>query len=97
MSYFSELNRAERLQRNFSYFTVNLPLEFSEIFNIFRITVFFFLLSEYKKFKTKLKTIVISKPVDERATISKKTTVHGILQYGIKQNSLTLLVYDLEI
>ena len=32
----------ERLQRNLNYFTVNLPLGFSEMFSIFRITVLFF-------------------------------------------------------
>ena len=57
----------ERLQRNFDYFTVNLPLEFSEIFNIFRITVFFFFLRIQENFRKKLKTIVISKPVDKRS------------------------------
>ena len=57
----------ERLQRNFNYFTVNLPLDFSEIFNIFRITVFLFFLRIQKNFRKKLKTIVISKPVDERS------------------------------
>ena len=40
--------RTERLRRNLNYFTVNLPLDFSEIFNTFRITVFF-LFSEFKK------------------------------------------------
>ena len=38
------------------------------IFNIFRITVFFFFFKNSRKFsKKKLKTIVISKPVDERS------------------------------
>ena len=35
--------RIERPQRNWNYSKLNLPLDFSEIFNIFRITVFFFL------------------------------------------------------
>ena len=43
----------ERLQRNLNYFTVNLPLDFSEIFNIFRITVFFFFFKKSRKFLKK--------------------------------------------
>ena len=31
-------------QRNLNYFTVNMPLDCFEVFNIFRITVFFFFL-----------------------------------------------------
>ena len=59
---------SERLQRNLNYITVNLPLDFSEVFNIFRITVVFFFFKNSRKFsKKKLKTIVISKPVDERS------------------------------
>ena len=57
----------ERLQRNLSYFTENLPLDFSEIFNNFRITVFFFFLGIQENFLKQLKIIVISKPVDERS------------------------------
>ena len=57
----------EWLQRNLNYFTVNLPLDFSEIFNIFRITVFFCFLGIRGNFRRKLKTIVISKLVDERS------------------------------
>ena len=37
-----KFNELLRLQRNLNHFTVNLPLDFSEIFNIFRITVFSF-------------------------------------------------------
>ena len=48
-----------------NYFTVNLPLDFCEIFNIFRITVFFYVLRIRENFEKK--TIVISKPVDERS------------------------------
>ena len=40
----------ERLQGNLNYFTVNLPLDFSELFNIFRITVFFFFFKNSRKF-----------------------------------------------
>ena len=40
----------EWLQRILSYFTVNLPLDFSEIFNIFRIIVFFFIFKNSRKF-----------------------------------------------
>ena len=43
----------EWLQRNFSYFIVNLPLDFSEIFNIFRISVFFFFFKNSGKFSKK--------------------------------------------
>ena len=43
----------ERLQWNLNYFTVNLPLDFSEIFNIFRITVFFFFFKNSRKFSKK--------------------------------------------
>ena len=39
----------ERPQRNLKYFTVNLPLDFSKIFNIFRITVFFFFFKNSRK------------------------------------------------
>ena len=42
--------RTEWLQRNNSYFAVNLPLDFPEIFNIFRITVIFFFLKNSRKF-----------------------------------------------
>ena len=56
----------ERLQQNLNYFTVNLSLDFPKIFNIFRITVFFFFVKG-KYFRKKIKTIVISKPVDERS------------------------------
>ena len=46
---------------------VNLPLDFSGILNIFRIAVFFFFFKNTRKFsKKKLRTILISKPVDER-------------------------------
>ena len=48
--------------------SLNLPLDCSETFNIFRITVFFFLFKNSRKFSTKnLKTILISIPVDERS------------------------------
>ena len=45
--------RTKRLQRNLNYFTVNLPLDFSEIFNILRITVFFFFFKNSRKFSKK--------------------------------------------
>ena len=47
--------------------------------------------------KKKLKTIVISKPLDERSNNFQDNLVYGCLQYGIKQNSFALLVSDLEI
>ena len=43
----------KRLQRNLNYLTVNLLLTFSEIFNIFRITLFFFFVKNSRKFSTK--------------------------------------------
>ena len=54
----------ERLQRNLKHFTVNLPLDFAEILNIFRIIVFFFFFKNSRKF---LLRIVITKPLDERS------------------------------
>ena len=45
--------RTEMLQRNLNYFTVNLPLDFSEIFNIFRITLLFFFFQNQRKFSKK--------------------------------------------
>ena len=57
----------EQPQRNLNYFTVNLPLDASEMFNIFRITVFFFFFKNSRKFQKKLKTLVNSKPLDKRA------------------------------
>ena len=54
MNYFFEL------QRNLSCLTVNLLLDFSEIFNIFRIIVFFFFFKKSRKFSKKLNTIVNS-------------------------------------
>ena len=50
----------EQLQWNVDFFRVNLPLDFSEIFNIFRITVFFFFSKNLGKFLKKLKTVAIS-------------------------------------
>ena len=57
MNYFFELN----------YFTVDLPLDFSEVFNIFRIAVLSSFLSMQENFRKQLKTVIISKPVDERS------------------------------
>ena len=45
--------QTERPQRNFNYFTVNLPLDFSEIFSIFRITVFSSFLRIQENFRRK--------------------------------------------
>ena len=39
----------ERFQRNLNYFRVHLPLDFSEIFNIFRIKVFPFFFKNSRK------------------------------------------------
>ena len=51
----------ERFQRNLNYLKVNLPLDFSKIFNVFKTTVFFFFLRIRENFrKKKLETIVIS-------------------------------------
>ena len=54
----------KRLQRNWNSFPVNLPLDSSGIFNIFRRTMFL-RIQEY--FKNKLRTIITSKPVEERS------------------------------
>ena len=48
-----------------------------------------------ENFQKKLKTIVISMTKDQ--IIFKTAIVCGCLQYGIKQNSFTLLVCDLDI
>ena len=71
--------RTERLQRNLNYVAVNLPIEFFEIFNIFRTTVFF-LSYEFKKiFEKSLKTIVTSKPVDEGSNNFQRNKTNKIL------------------
>ena len=54
----------EWLQRNFSYFAMILPLDFVEIFNIFRIRVLSAFLRIPEKFSKKVKTITISKLSD---------------------------------
>ena len=43
----------DRLQRNCNYFTINLPLDFSEIFNTFRITMFSFFFKNSREFLKK--------------------------------------------
>ena len=43
----------ERLKRNLNYFTASLPLDFSEIFNISRIIMFFFFSKNSRKFSRK--------------------------------------------
>ena len=69
MTYFFELNGSKK-----NYFTVNLLLQFSKIFNIFRMTVFFFFVKDSKIFwRKKLKTIVITKPIDERSNNLQET------------------------
>ena len=50
-----------------------------------------------ENFRKKLKTIVISKSSTKDQIIFKETIVYGCLQCGVKQNSFTLLVCDLEI
>ena len=45
--------KTEMLIRYLHCFTVNLPLGSSEIFNIFRITVFFFFFKNFRKFSNK--------------------------------------------
>ena len=44
----------EQLQRNLDFFTVNLLLDFSEIFNIFRITVCSSFFKDSRKFSKKI-------------------------------------------
>ena len=55
--------RSERLQRNFSYFTVNLPFDFPEAVNILRIKMFVSFFKNSRNISEKIKAIVISKPV----------------------------------
>ena len=42
VKFYDQFLSTELLQRNLNYFTVDLPLDFSKIFNIFRLRVFFF-------------------------------------------------------
>ena len=49
-----------------------------------------------ENFRKKLKTIVISKPLDDRSNL-KKTIAFGCLHYDIKHKFFTLLFCDLEI
>ena len=51
----------EWLQGNFSYFAMILPLNFSEILNIFRIRVFLVFFENSRKVEKKLSAIVMSK------------------------------------
>ena len=57
----------EQPQRYVNYFKENLPLEFSQIFKIVRITVFSSFSRIQENFRKKLKAVVISKPLDERS------------------------------
>ena len=54
----------EWFPRNFHSFVIILPLDISEIFNIFRIRVFSSLREVNENLKKKLKTVVISKRLD---------------------------------
>ena len=78
----------EWLERNFCYFLIILPLDFSEIFNIFRIRVIL----------KKLKTIVISKLFEETSNNfpEKHSLWTSTIWYQAKVFH-TLLVCDLEI
>ena len=67
-----------------SYFATVVPLDFSEIFNISELHSF----SPFSRIQEKL---------TQHEITSKKTIVYGCLQYGIKQNSVTFPVYNLEI
>ena len=55
------------VSKKLEQFTVNLPLDFSEILNIFRIIMFSSFLRIQENFRKKLKSIIISKPRDERS------------------------------
>ena len=69
---FNDLFLWTERQRNLNYFKKeNLPLDFSEIFNIFRTAV----VNNSRKFSKKIKTVVISKPVDERSNNFQETIV----------------------
>ena len=70
------------------------PLDFPEIFNIFRIRVFVSRIQ--KEFSVKLKTIVIQNCLMQHKILCKKTIVYESLQYGIKEKSLKFVIYDLE-
>ena len=70
-------------------------VKFSEIFNIARLRVLHSFSWIQEKLFNNLEAIVISK-LTKHGTIPKKTKVYGCLQYGIKQTSVTCLVYDLE-
>ena len=62
---FNDLSlRTEWLQGNFTYFAIILSLDFSKIFNIFRIRVFFFFFKNSRKIFKELKTVAISKLFD---------------------------------
>ena len=65
MTYFFEPNGFKESYLN--YFSVNLPLDFSEIFNTFRITVLLLFLRIQENFRKNLRLIVISKLADERS------------------------------
>ena len=56
-------------QRNCSYFTVNLPLDVSEIFKFSDVQCFSSFLRIQENFGKNIKTVEISKPVDERSNI----------------------------
>ena len=70
---------------------VNLLLGFSEIFNVFRITVFFFFLRIQENFQEKLKTIVTSKLVDKTSNNFKGN--HGFMDAYNKVSSKTLSLF----
>ena len=73
-----------------------VPLDFSEIFNIFRIRVYFLFCEKSRNFSKRLKIVAISK-LTQNKIIFKKTIVYGCLQYGVKQKFVTTVVCDLEI
>ncbi len=69
-----------------------LPLDFSSILKIYRTTVFFLFVKNSRKVKNGFLNRLTQYEI-----ISKKTMGYRCLLYGIKQKSVTLLLYDLEI
>ena len=94
MQYFFQLNE---IKKNFSYFPIILPLEFFEIFNIFRIRVYSSFSNIQEKFSKSLKLSQFLNCLTKHEIISKKNIVNGSLQFCIKLKSVTFVVYDLDI
>ena len=83
-------------QGNFGYFATIVPLDFSEIVNIFTIRVTFFLSIIQEEFSKKLRAVIVFKLFMQHETIFSKTIVYEYSRYRIEQTSITLLVCELE-